>query len=127
LRELLLYRPERADPSALELLEHGVVNTRFVSRSLSRAARLVPLLGTLKPSVHVVLGQNDPHQRHELAARRRRLEEALGASCVSVFADAAHWLQYDQPERFNELALQVFARCDEAVRPEWVRSYRSTP
>jgi pimeloyl-ACP methyl ester carboxylesterase len=118
LRELLLCRPERADAFALELLEHGVVNTRLVSRSLSRAARLIPLLGTLKPSVHVVLGENDPHQRHELAARRTRLEAALGASCVSLFADASHWLQYDQPERFNELALRVFARCDVAVHPE---------
>lgn len=58
--------------------------------------------------VHVVLGENDPHQRHELARRRECLAQALGKGNVSVFSGAAHWLQFDQPERFNAFALSLF-------------------
>jgi 2-hydroxy-6-oxonona-2,4-dienedioate hydrolase len=108
LRELMLCRADRADSQALDLLEDCVRNTRFISRRLSRATRLQPMLGDLRTPVHVVLGECDPHQRHELMLRRSQLEKTLGASGVSVFADAAHWLQYDQPERFNALALSMF-------------------
>lgn len=108
LHELMLCQPTRADPHALALLEYGVRNTRFVSRSLSRATRLLPLLGALRMPTYVVLGENDPHQHHELESRRALLEQALGVSNVSVLAGAAHWLQYDQPDRFNVLALSVF-------------------
>lgn len=108
LRELLLCRPDRRDDDALDLLEDGVRNTRFVSRSLSRATRLYPMLEQLQVPAHVALGERDPHQRHELEARRTRLGAILGASNVHLFADAAHWLQYDQPEGFASLALSVF-------------------
>jgi pimeloyl-ACP methyl ester carboxylesterase len=112
LRELMLCQPARIDSQALDLVEGCVRNTRFVSRSLSRATRLPPMLDALRMPVHVVLGERDPHQRHELAARRAGLEKALGAASVHVFAEAAHWLQYDQPEHFSALALAIFSRAE---------------
>lgn len=115
LRELMLSQPARADHHALALLESGVRNTRFVSRSLARATRLLPMLGALRVPAYVVLGENDPHQRHELALRRALLEQLLGASNVSVMAGVAHWLQYDDPERFNALALSVFGEMPPAT------------
>ena len=108
LRELMLCQPSRADGQAHALLDWGVRNTRFVSRSMSRSTRLMPMLQALRMPAHVVLGENDPHQRHELAARREQLAQTLGKQGVSVFDGAAHWLQYDQPERFHALALSVF-------------------
>lgn len=108
LRELMLCRPERASEEALDLLEQSVRDTRFLSRGLSRSEQLLPVLRTLRMPVHVVLGENDPHQVHELAVRTSQLQDVLGRGSVSIFADAAHWLQYDQPDRFNELALSFF-------------------
>lgn len=115
LSELMLCQAMRIDVHALALLEYGVRNTRFVSRSLARATRLLPMLGALSMPAYVVLGENDPHQRHELALRRALLEQLLGASNVSVMAGAAHWLQYDDPERFNALALSVFGETPHAL------------
>jgi 2-hydroxy-6-oxonona-2,4-dienedioate hydrolase len=108
LRELMVHKPALATPAALDLLEDCVRHTRFVSRSLSRSVHLRPMLTALKMPVHVVLGENDPHQRHELAERRTWLEHELGKDSVSVFADSAHWLQYEQAPRFNALALDFF-------------------
>lgn len=108
LRELMLSQPERASEAALDMLEYCVRNTRFVSRSLSRATHLMPILERLEMPVHVVLGQDDPHQRHALDERRAKIENMPGKS-VSIMPGAAHWLQYDLPLAFDELAARVFA------------------
>lgn len=108
LRELMLCQPSRIGSHSLDLLAWGVANTRFVSRSLSRSTRLIPMLQALRMPVHVVLGENDPHQRHELDVRRHFLEKTIGVQNVSVMRGAAHWLQFDQPEPFNALALAAF-------------------
>ncbi len=108
LRELMVHDSALATPAALDLLEDCVRQTRFVSRSLSRSVHLRPMIQELRMPVHVALGQNDPHQKHELHERLAWLEENLGRPNVSLFADTAHWLQYEQAERFNALALGYF-------------------
>lgn len=108
LRELMVYDPALATPAALDLLEDCVRHTRFVSRTLSRSVHLRPMLAALAMPVHVALGENDPHQRHELPQRCAWLEHDLGKGGVSVFAGTGHWLQYEQAARFNALALDFF-------------------
>jgi pimeloyl-ACP methyl ester carboxylesterase len=112
LRELMVHDPALATPAALDLLEDCVRHTRFVSRALSRSVRLRPMLAALDLPVHVALGENDPHQRHELAERRAWLEHDLGQHSVSVFAACGHWLQYEQAARFNALASEFLADAD---------------
>lgn len=110
LNELMVKDPALATPEALDLLEQCVRQNRFVSRQLSRSVHLRPMLQALQVPVHVVLGQDDPHQRHELTERRDWLAQHLGPAAVSVIADAGHWLQYEQAARFNALALRFFSR-----------------
>jgi 2-hydroxy-6-oxonona-2,4-dienedioate hydrolase len=107
LRDLMLCQPDRDSDAAIDLLEYCVRKTRFVSRNLSRATHLIPILEALEMPVHVVLGQNDPHQRHALEVRRATIEKMRGKS-VTVMPDAAHWLQYDRPLAFAALAARVF-------------------
>jgi len=108
LRELMVHDPALATPAMLDLLEDCVRQSRFVSRMLSRSVHLRPMLAALAMPVHVALGENDPHQRHELVERRAWLEHDLGKDGVSVFAGTGHWLQYEQAARFNALALDFF-------------------
>jgi pimeloyl-ACP methyl ester carboxylesterase len=108
LRELMVKQPALATSGALDLLEECVRQSRFVSRKLSRSVRLRPMLNDLRVPVKVLLGENDPHQRHELAARRAWLEQDLGPDAVAVLAECGHWLQYEQADRFHALALQFF-------------------
>ncbi|MET0964531.1 MAG: alpha/beta fold hydrolase [Noviherbaspirillum sp.] len=118
LRELMVHRPALATPAALDLLEDCVTHTRFVSRSLSRSVHLRPMISELRMPVHVVLGEEDPHQKHELHERLAWLRQTLGSANVSLFAATAHWLQYEQAERFNALALRCFR--DDAGAPTGV-------
>jgi 2-hydroxy-6-oxonona-2,4-dienedioate hydrolase len=106
--ELMLSQPGHDSDAALDLLQYCVNKTRFVSRRLSRATHLMPILEALNMPVHVVLGQNDPHQRHALQERRATIENMPGKS-VTIVPDAAHWLQYDRPLAFAELAARLFA------------------
>jgi 2-hydroxy-6-oxonona-2,4-dienedioate hydrolase len=110
LNELMVKDPALATPDALDLLEQCVRQNRFVSRRLSRSVHLRPMLAALRVPVHVVLGQDDPHQRHELAERRDWLAQNLGPGAISVIPDSGHWLQYEQAARFNALALRFFAQ-----------------
>ncbi len=109
LRELMVHDPALATPAALDLLEDCVRQTRFVSRPLSRAVQLRPMLTALPVPVQVALGENDPHQRHDLANRRAWLTEALGADRVCIVGACGHWLQYEQAARFNTLAAEFFS------------------
>jgi len=106
----MVKNPALATPEALDLLEQCVRQNRFVSRQLSRSVHLRPMLQALQAPVHVVLGQDDPHQRHELNERRDWLAQHLGPASVSVIPDAGHWLQYEQAAQFNALALRFFSR-----------------
>ncbi len=110
LHELMVKDQALATPEVLDLLEQCVRQNRFVSRQLSRSVHLRPMLAALQMPVHVVLGQDDPHQRHELAERRDWLAKNLGPASVSVIADAGHWLQYEQAARFDALALRFFSQ-----------------
>lgn len=109
LHELMVKDQALATPEALDLLEQCVRQNRFVSRQLSRSVQLRPMLAALGMPVHVMLGQDDPHQRHELAARRDWLMQNLGPEAVSVIPDSGHWLQYEQAARFNAYALRFFS------------------
>lgn len=109
LRELMVHDPGLATPAALDLLEDCVRQARFVSRPLSRAVHLRPVLAALPMPVQVALGENDPHQRHELVERHAWLTKALGPDRVSVVGACGHWLQYEQAARFNALAAEFFS------------------
>lgn len=108
LHEFMLCQPERANSFAGDLMERCTRRCRFVSRSLSRSTPIAHRLHEFSVPVHIVLGANDLHQRSQLQERATRVLTALGEGGLSVFPDASHWLQYDQPERFNALALDWF-------------------
>jgi 2-hydroxy-6-oxonona-2,4-dienedioate hydrolase len=108
LHEFMLCQPERANAFAGDLMERCTRRSRFVSRSLSRSTPIVHRLHEFPVPVHIVLGAHDLHQRSQLQERTTKVLTALGQEGLTVFPDASHWLQYDQPERFNALALDWF-------------------
>lgn len=75
---------------------------RLYSRDLSRASHLLPALQQLQQPLQVLIGEQDPYQRHEAAARRDRLDALRGQPTVTLVPGAAHWLQRDRADWFNE-------------------------
>jgi 2-hydroxy-6-oxonona-2,4-dienedioate hydrolase len=117
LKELMLCQKDRATRFAGDLIEQCVRKGRFASRSLSRATPVIDLLPQLKAPVHILVGAHDPHQKSQLAQRVARVSDILGPQGVTVYADTAHWLQYERPARFNAQALDWFARLEKEAMP----------
>lgn len=92
----------------LDDIESCVHKMRFYTRDISRGTDLLAQLALLQQPLKVLIGRDDPYQRHELQVRKQRIESTTGVDCTDFVSDAAHWLQKDQPLLFNQ-ALQAFA------------------
>ncbi len=75
---------------------------RLHSREISRASNLLPALQALPQPLQVLIGEHDPYQRHEARARRDHLDALRGQPTATLVPGAAHWLQRDRADWFNE-------------------------
>lgn len=105
LKELMLHDSDQITAPLVDLIADCVARTRYETRSLSRKTQMIPLLENVTQRTMVLIGAEDPYQRHELGARRERINRALGAECVTIVDAAAHWLQYERAEFFNRAVL----------------------
>lgn len=84
---------------------------RFYTRDVSRQADLLGPISRLQQPLRVLLGDQDPHQRHDLAGRAARVKEAKGGvDCTTIVPGGAHWLQRDLPKIFERELLAFAAR-----------------
>jgi pimeloyl-ACP methyl ester carboxylesterase len=105
LKELMLHDSDRITAPLIDLIADCVMRTRYETRTLSRQIQMIPLLEKVKQRTMVLMGAEDPYQRHELGERQERVNRALGAKCVTVVDAAAHWLQYERADFFNRAVL----------------------
>lgn len=100
LRELMLSNRVLITPTLVDLITKCNEQTRYVTRSISRQSQMIPELERLSVPTAVLLGALDPYHSNELEGRRARIDRALRRQVTTIVANAAHWLQYDQPEAF---------------------------
>lgn len=103
LRELMLSDTERVTPALVELMSEYNARTRYITRSISRQSKMIAQLELLDISTAVLLGALDPYHSNELEGRKVRMDSALRRNATTIVADAAHWLQYEQPEVFGKI------------------------
>jgi pimeloyl-ACP methyl ester carboxylesterase len=109
LRELMLCQHQLIDDALVDLIGDSIARCRYVTRSISKASQMIPLLAQLQCPAMVMIGARDPFHSNDLEGRRARIDAVLGAGAVRIVPDAAHWLQYDQADVFNR-ALIKFTR-----------------
>jgi 2-hydroxy-6-oxonona-2,4-dienedioate hydrolase len=108
MQRLMLKNHALISDLVLDDIESCVHKMRFYTRDISRGADLLAQLALLQQPLKVLIGRDDPYQRHELQVRKQRIESTTGVDCTDFVSDAAHWLQKDQPLLFNQ-TLQAFA------------------
>jgi 2-hydroxy-6-oxonona-2,4-dienedioate hydrolase len=108
LRELMLSNQPLVTPSLVDLMTVAARRTRYVTRGISRQSQTLELLARLRVRTAVLIGARDPFHSNDLEGRRRSIDGVLGAGATRVVADAAHWLQYDQPQRFADELRRFF-------------------
>lgn len=109
LRELMLYNKAHVTEPLIDMIAECVKRTVYETRTLSRRAQTIALLEKLTQPVMVLIGEQDPYHRHDLAGRRERINRAVGADSVHIVENAAHWLQYDRSNFFNQALLQFIS------------------
>lgn len=109
LRELMLCHHELVDDDLIDLLGDSIARTRYVTRSVSQSSDTFSLLKQVTRKTMVLIGERDPFHSNDLEGRRKSIDAVLGAGAVRIVPGAAHWLQYDRPDSFNQALLDFIA------------------
>jgi len=109
LATLMLADASKIDEATIDDALSMAQAARLRTTTMSRNADLLPALAYLPQPLKVVFGDRDPYHAHDLDGRQARLTQARGSDCFALVKNAAHWLQRDQPQVFEQLLL-AFAR-----------------
>lgn len=106
LQALMLHDPARIDADTLALHVQNVLRDRLPRRRLSQTDVLAQALGQVVCPVNAIYGLHDALY----LGRHAALEQALAATTphfegLQWIADAGHWVQFEQPERFDQVLL----------------------
>jgi len=109
LRELMLCHHALVDDNLIDLLGDSIARTRYVTRSVSQSSDTLSLLAQVTQKAMVLIGERDPFHSNDLEGRRKNIDAVLGKGAVRIVPDAAHWLQYDRPDYFNQALLDFIS------------------
>ena len=104
----MLHDPDKADALATEIATLGVEADRLRNREVSGSDSLLRAMPQVQCPVHGIWAEQDVL----FAQRRGEVRPALlaaGFASVTLVPDAGHWIQYEQPEVFDELVLKLLA------------------
>lgn len=108
MRELMLCRHDRVDAALLDMMVEYVGLTKYSTGPISIGFRMLDAMRLLTLPTLVLIGAQDPFQNHELDFRLANVRAALRGVDVRIVDEAAHWIQYDQPELVNAALLAFF-------------------
>lgn len=107
---IMLADPASVDATALDIQRYSAAHDRFDRRHISRAGRLLSLLGEIAAPLLLLYGDRDviayPSPEHRIALCRG-VRPDLDAAIV---AGAGHWLQYERAEEANRLLGGFFGK-----------------
>ncbi len=105
---IMLQHESQIMPELLAMQEHNVVRDRLRRRRTARSDAMLQLQTQWTCPVFGIWGENDALYRGSL-----HLIQGLLSACdlrgFHVLPDAGHWVQYEQPDAFNELLLNSLA------------------
>jgi pimeloyl-ACP methyl ester carboxylesterase len=109
LATLMLADRARIDDLAIHLQAENAVRGRVNSPPIAMTDTLARVLPRVSGRLAGIWGELDATAMADLPARARLLRRIQpGAPFVAV-ADAGHWVQYERPEAFNQILLEVLA------------------
>jgi len=113
MKEIMLSDPARWVPGLDALMEQHVRATRAATRPIARTNPTRALLARVRAPLWLALGSRDPHQIHELDERARWAASLRDGNEVHLHP-AAHWLQFEVPQWFNENVARFLDRISPA-------------
>lgn len=100
---LMLFQDRAIDELAVTLHAENVVRDRMTGRRLIFGDALLRLLPEIQCPVAGIWGAEDVIYRNRLEVIGNALAHAPRMQQLVLIAQAGHWVQYEQPEKFNEI------------------------
>ena len=110
LRELMLCNHELVDSALVDRAGEAIKRTRYVTRSLSQGSQMLEVLEGISQGIRVFIGAEDPFHSNDLGGRKTSIDDRIGYDAVRIVPRAAHWLQYDRADFFNEALLDFHTK-----------------
>ena len=117
MKEIMLSDPARWVPGLDTLMTTHVLATRTATRPIARTNPTRDLLARADVPMWLALGTRDPHQVHELDERAQWARSLRAGNDAHTHA-AAHWLQFEVPQWFNDNVARFLDRVSPADRTQ---------
>ena len=110
LMALMLHNPDALTPLALAVHAGNVVRDRMPGRRLAYTDALKQALAQVQQPVTAIYGLHDALYEGKLDALEEALSVAPNFRGLQFINGAGHWLQFEQPARFDAALLRVLDR-----------------
>ncbi|MBI5275190.1 MAG: alpha/beta fold hydrolase [Burkholderiales bacterium] len=106
---LMLHRPASIDPVAVRIQALNLPRDRLPRRRLVTTSAFADAMARLKCRFAVVYGAEDALYRAWWPQVLAMFSDRPLCDGVTLIPDAGHWVQYEEPRRFNDELLQVLS------------------
>jgi 2-hydroxy-6-oxonona-2,4-dienedioate hydrolase len=98
-----------ADDPILDMQLSNLDRTRFDSRRVSHGATLLDDLAHITAPVQLIWGAADKLAFPSVQSRAEACRAVRDGIKIAVVPDGGHWIQYERPDRVNELLMDFHA------------------
>jgi 2-hydroxy-6-oxonona-2,4-dienedioate hydrolase len=109
LQKLMVYDPAAVDDLAMTLHMANMAKARLRSRGIARTSVLAESLKGLPCPLNCIFGEGDVTLHPDIAGIRAYVEEIHSGAAFHVIPNVGHWVQYEAPEVFIALLMEVLA------------------
>lgn len=102
LRQMQLFNHGLIDDEVVNMMLANLRQTRFVSRDVSQSIRTDLILHGVRQPILIFIGREDVHRQFGLSGALRTIVQHAPHAQICMVERAAHWLQYDRADLFNE-------------------------
>jgi pimeloyl-ACP methyl ester carboxylesterase len=98
---LMIHDPAKIDALAVHMQKINAERSRIRGKHVSHTGTLAEALADFTGQLAGIWGEHDATAVPYLAERKEKLRQLQPRASFDVFAGAGHWVQYEEPARFN--------------------------
>ena len=98
---LMIHDPAKIDALAVHMQKINAERSRIRGKHVSHTGTLADALAHFTGQLAGIWGEHDATAVPYLAERKEKLRQLRPQASFEVFAGAGHWVQYEEPARFN--------------------------
>ena len=104
---LMIHDPAKIDALAVHMQKINAERSRIRGKHVSHTGTLAEALAHFTGQLAGIWGEHDATAVPYLAERKEKLRQLRPQASFEVFAGAGHWVQYEEPARFNQRLRQL--------------------